>query len=379
MLQAKFVEHIKQNTSVINELTDELNQIIEEYPFFASAHLLLTKALYKQNSLQYSKQLRKTALVSNSRRVLYDYLHKSDVVEEVIKPSLIETETAQQPITEFSSKEDVKAITADENTDLITKAEIPSPVTITNNDVKIIYVTTVPDKATIQIPQADNEIKQQADAQEKEISESSEIELVQSIENSTQIDIQNSVAKIDSNTETNQTDNLNQQIENEIHKSIVQSYVEKEIIRTPELEKEESKEPVSFTDWLQKIKKEANTIQKVESKPKSEEKEAEIESNEGKKLKKPSFLNQNMQIIDKIIESDPGRIKLTSSKFYSPAIDSKQSLIENEHLVTETLAKIYALQGNISKAIRAYEILSLKFPQKSVYFASLIEKLKTNK
>ena len=98
MLQAKFVEHIKQNTSVINELTDELNQIIEEYPFFASAHLLLTKALYKQNSIQYSKQLRKTALVSNSRRVLYDYLHKSDFVEEVITSSSLETETAQQPI-----------------------------------------------------------------------------------------------------------------------------------------------------------------------------------------------------------------------------------------------------------------------------------------
>jgi len=51
-------------------------------------------------------------------------------------------------------------------------------------------------------------------------------------------------------------------------------------------------------------------------------------------------------------------------------------LLEHEHLVTETLAKIYALQGNVNKAIRAYEILSLRFPQKSAYFATLIKKLK---
>ena len=95
--------------------------------------------------------------------------------------------------------------------------------------------------------------------------------------------------------------------------------------------------------------------------------------------KKPTFFEQNKGIIEKIIESDPGRIKLGNQKFFTPNVDAKQSLLENEHLVTETLAKIYALQGNNSKAIRAYEILSLKFPQKSVYFASLIEKLKSNK
>jgi hypothetical protein len=65
-------------------------------------------------------------------------------------------------------------------------------------------------------------------------------------------------------------------------------------------------------------------------------------------------------------------------KFFKSDFKAKESLVENEHLVTETLAKIYALQGNISKAVRAYEILSLKYPQKSAYFASLIQKLKSN-
>lgn len=369
MQQAEFVEHIKHNPSSLIDLTDELNQIIEEYPFFASAHLLLTKALYKQNSLQYSKQLRKTALVSNSRRVLYDYLHKVELKNEEAK-DIASPEIIKSPVTEVALNNEVKLSEVNDVPESLPRIEKPNPVTITNNDVKIVYITTIPEK--------EEPVKQVVN-QEKELTSSSEIELIQSIENSTQEDAQNNEINREVKTETNLEDNLNQQIENEIHKSIVQSYVEKEIIRTPELEKEESKEPVSFTDWLQKIKKEAHTIQKVESKPKIEQKEEENLQKEDKKLKKPSFLNQNMQIIDKIIESDPGRIKLTNNKFYSPTVDSKQSLIENEHLVTETLAKIYALQGNISKAIRAYEILSLKFPQKSVYFASLIEKLKTNK
>ena len=69
----------------------------------------------------------------------------------------------------------------------------------------------------------------------------------------------------------------------------------------------------------------------------------------------------------------------TTFNFFKSDQKAKESLLESEHLITETLAQIYAFQGNINKAIRAYEILSLKFPQKSVYFASLIEKLKTNK
>jgi hypothetical protein len=96
----------------------------------------------------------------------------------------------------------------------------------------------------------------------------------------------------------------------------------------------------------------------------------------------PSELRKqkNKAIIDKIIENSPGLIKVKEeTKFFTPDSKAKESLQENEHLVTETLARIYALQGNVNKAVRAYEILSLKFPQKSAYFATLIQKLKNNK
>ena len=43
---------------------------------------------------------------------------------------------------------------------------------------------------------------------------------------------------------------------------------------------------------------------------------------------------------------------------------------------TETLAQIYADQGYPEQAAQIYSRLSLRFPEKSAYFASLIEKLK---
>ncbi|MDR2292539.1 MAG: hypothetical protein LBE11_03595 [Prevotellaceae bacterium] len=50
--------------------------------------------------------------------------------------------------------------------------------------------------------------------------------------------------------------------------------------------------------------------------------------------------------------------------------------IGEDGFVTETLAKIYAEQGYISKAIDVYEKLSLQDSKKSAYFAALIENLK---
>ncbi len=48
----------------------------------------------------------------------------------------------------------------------------------------------------------------------------------------------------------------------------------------------------------------------------------------------------------------------------------------NEHLMSESYARILANQGKKEMAIKIYEKLLLKFPDKRAYFADLIEKLK---
>jgi len=89
-------------------------------------------------------------------------------------------------------------------------------------------------------------------------------------------------------------------------------------------------------------------------------------------------LNKKSQadLIDKFISLNP-RIEPRTDKTEHPVVDlSTPYLEEKGGLVTETLARIYVNQGYYSKAIEIYEKLSLKFPEKSGYFATQIEKIK---
>ena len=81
------------------------------------------------------------------------------------------------------------------------------------------------------------------------------------------------------------------------------------------------------------------------------------------------------KIIDRFIQEEP-RITPIKATIYNPVNMARKSTIQPDDVVTETLAMIYAQQGNFEKAIAFYEKLSLKFPEKSVYFASLIQDLK---
>jgi tetratricopeptide (TPR) repeat protein len=82
------------------------------------------------------------------------------------------------------------------------------------------------------------------------------------------------------------------------------------------------------------------------------------------------------ELIDKFIIANP-RIEPQKDKPDGQNDDISRPFVdESGGLVTETLAKIYLNQGYYSKAIDIYEKLSLKFPEKSSYFASQIEKVK---
>ena len=80
------------------------------------------------------------------------------------------------------------------------------------------------------------------------------------------------------------------------------------------------------------------------------------------------------ELIDKFITENPS-ISRPKAEFYNPISVAQNSIIDQENIVSETLAKIYEQQNYFEQAISIYKKLGLKYPEKSRYFAAQIERL----
>ena len=113
----------------------------------------------------------------------------------------------------------------------------------------------------------------------------------------------------------------------------------------------------------------------------------EIKDNQDKiKTEKYSFLDwfdvinddmpkvdEKFDLIDEFIKNSP-KIKINNDYDVKSSFKTDQKI--KDELITETLAKIYVKQEKFNKAIKAYKILSLKYPKKSSFFADQINDIK---
>lgn len=326
MNRSVFIQLLQEPQLSNREQENDLREIVNAYPYFQSAQILLAKNLHNQNSYLYEKQLKTAALYAGSRKLLYHFIQQpetetpelaTEAVAETHPPLIVANNPAEEPVPQPQELIPEPAIIED---------KLP-PVAVPQKE-----ITPEP---TIELPS----------------------ELIETTHPPEEISaIQENVA-----------------------------------IETPGIEPViiNANEPHSFDEWLNLISGKyqidaidpsnadeelaANTHLIKEEKPIEEEiikPAAEAPVNKNKAFDSDS-------IIEKFIKESPS-ISRPKAEFFNPVNMAKISIEEDDDLATETLAKIYTKQGNYKKAIRIYEKLCLKFPDKMPYFVALIQKIKSD-
>lgn len=322
------------NPNAVNEKQAKtLETVVDNFPYFQSARALYLKGLYNQDSYKYNFALKQTAAHTTDRSVLFDFITSDEFT--IIEKSIYEQKLAQlmnidviesQEIYYNKEKVDVKAF--------LSELEIP-------------VIPTV------------------------EFDSITDVEFIKVDESSIEVDVLDKVAEIIP-IEV-KTEEVFLELTPEINEPLVVS--EKD---TSTEEKLEIGKPISFTqsekhsfqEWLQLA-----SFKPIERE--NEKKNAPIELKEVEKTEKKVGNTSNklkkIEIIDKFIEANP-KIK--------PIKESPETTVkpietrDTSHLMTETLARVYLEQKKYSKAIQAYEILILKYPEKSIFFADRIKDIK---
>ncbi len=151
----------------------------------------------------------------------------------------------------------------------------------------------------------------------------------------------------------------------------------------------DDKLPYTFLWWLAKTRKEHEQIfqpyvtpKKVKNAQPNELQQQYVEHifhlqtalDETGDAPDTGIVHKGDDIIEQFIKNEP-QIRAPKLEQINNENKAKKSAEDNYDLVSETLASIYIEQMLYHKAIDTYEKLSLKFPEKSRYFADLIQSL----
>ncbi|MDX5506183.1 MAG: hypothetical protein LPK46_08605 [Bacteroidota bacterium] len=168
------------------------------------------------------------------------------------------------------------------------------------------------------------------------------------------------------------------------------SIPEREVQKQEEPRIGSSNEVHSFAEWI-------NLRQTSEDKPVEENVTEPIQevSEETKSESEQVFAtelqeDQPSEVEDEVEKESPGPRKkelierfIEKNPSFKPKKEEREpinmvelSYVDESAYVTETLAKIYVEQKHYDRAINAYEILRLKYPEKSSFFADRIESVK---
>ena len=276
--------------------TQQLEEVLAEYPYFQAARAIHLKGLKNLNSFKYNNALKVTAAHTTDRDILFEFITSKDFLQNSIADTISGKST---PVIET----------------------------------KIISEEIIPDF------QVENVL----------IGSSDDEPLPQSISDADAI--------LNPKLFASKDPKIDKVIEAEKERAAKSLEIGKPLTFTND-------EKYSFSEWLQLTS--TKTIERnVLEEPKTEENSSEFRLEEDV-LKKKKF-----ELIDKFIASNPKIVPKEKTK--APTRLKESVRIDKKELMTETLAKVYLEQKKYKKAIQAYKILSLKYPEKSGFFADRIK------
>ena len=345
-----------------------LKQAVDDFPYAAPLHALYMKALQKKESYLLPGQVKRAAIATPNRAALKEFYDMPIPGMESAKeaPVVDFTEVAdagQMEEVEVPTKSSEKQTTPENES----KPEMKEPVKLDTSKQKAAPAkpTSVPEDLS-HLPEAvRNAILRSRALRGEKIPASS--------------------TKAKKPTE-------GEKVEIETKAPAQEKKVKKSLTETrPEATKGSVEEKPDV------VKKEASIVpkqKKVEKakKTKTAPVEEKLEVREMPFSEKASFMEWlTADFSDgapkKVTRSAPKDVKAIISELPKFPVPKKDVKIDVFHLpsddqgkfVTETLAEIYLKQALWDKAINAYEVLSLKYPEKSGFFADRIREIKKQK
>lgn len=344
MTKTEIISYISQPAQIGEKESERLSQLAERFPFSQTIQVLHARGLHNVKSIDYLGKLKLAAALTADRKVLYNFIMQQELLEK-IHHVVQELEKESHPVTAElkTENENPGKEKEEENIDEIIEKKVKE--LIGDKMHRVDHIEELVDKqvkATME-PLLSDDPKEEGIAEEKP-------------------EIPKKEPVADKYSE----------FEKQILWEAVNATIQHESLTNEEKpllsENEEAKEKGtfnwdtrhSFFNWLVPVKPEEKAVndplQKFEkNKPEKEDVAA---------------------LVDKFIKNDP-KITPQKTEFFTPGNVAKLSIIDNEAFVTETLAKIYEKQGYYQKAMKVYEKLSLKIPEKSAYFASRLKELET--
>ena len=296
----------------------EFKEIIGLYPYASVFAIAYLRGLKKMEHIQFEEELHHHAFKIANRHLLYQLVMQTEDTIEI--GSELETEAKAVTVTEIEE---------------VTEAEIETEAVVETVAETEVEAETVVE--TVVETVAETEVEAETEAETETETEAEAEELIHSGSKTTErVDTELETLINASAATTTFIHEFNQQSA-EVDPELPKNELLKESRSLPS-QTEIENTPKSFNQWL--------TL--------------------GEKMNNPKLESEKTTMIP---------LEKPKREFYSPSKKAKESIDGNKMPVSETLAKIFVLQGNYPKAIYVYEQLIIIYPKKKSIFASQIKQL----